>query len=197
MGDRRAVAAIFAGLLLAGVLIQPAAAKERKCPRFRPSPPPTESTRAEEIPELPVIRVTDAATEKKPVVVEFDQEAAVWWYAYSLGRGPIVDGNRYFNVQVDTKKELSGLHVRLEWPNLAEELDLYTYYGSGETAAWSEATNAVPTFVSGDSGGPGYEHIAGFPVARCDGFVIENNAMWATPQPAQLKLWLGSIEWTG
>ena len=187
--------AMLVGATLVGT---PAVAKKSgSCPRFKPVAPRTDSPRAEGVPKLPVIRVTDRATAEKPLVVDFEQEAAAWWYAYSQGRGPIVDGNRYWNVQVDTKKDVTGLHVRLEWPLVAEELDLYMYYGDGEMAAWSEAFNQIPAEVTGDSGGPGYEYIAGFPVGRCTGFVIEDNAMWATPQAAQLKLWLGPIEWQG
>lgn len=184
--------ALFVGATLVGT---PATAKKSgKCPRFEPVPPSTASTRDDDIATQPVTRVTDAATEKKPVVVEFEQEASVWWYAYNQGRGPIVDGSRYFNIQVDTKKEVTGLHVRLEWPIAPLELDLYMYYEYGDMAAWSESTNALPTGTDG-TGGPGFEYIAGYPVARCTGFVIEDNAMWTTPQTAQLKLWLGPIEW--
>ena len=78
------------------------------------------------------------------------------------------------------------------------ELDLYMYYEDGSMAAWSEAFNQVPAGTSpGEPGGLGFEYIPGFPVARCMGFVIEDNAMWTTPQPAQLKLWLGPMEWSG
>jgi hypothetical protein len=198
MSFRRMMILASVALLVGATLMStPATAKKsEKCPRFKPVPPETSSARAQEVPDLPVLRVTDRASAKKPLIVEFDQEASVWWYAHSQGRGPIVDGNRYFNIQVDTKKEVTGLHVRLEWPIAPLELDLYMYYEYGSLAAWSESTNAAPAGTDG-TGGPGFEYIQGFPVARCTGFVIEDNAMWTTPQSAQLKLWLGPIEWEG
>ena len=189
---------VIAGLVAvvaAGLVVAPAGAKgsSDKCGKFRPVAPDTSSDRAKEVPKLPITRVTDAATKKNPIVIDFDQEASVWWWAWTE-RGPIVDGNQYFNVQVDTRKRAVGLHVRLEWPRLPEELDLYMYnYGS--IVAWSEAFNQLPAEATGDSGGPGYEYIAGYPAGDCQGFTIEDNAMWASPQQAQLKLWLGPIEW--
>lgn len=188
-----ALVAILAGGLVSG----PVAAKQRRssCPKFRPVAPVTESERASEVPKLPITVVTDRATEDNPVVIEFDQEAAAWWYAYNQ-RGPVVDGNEYFNVQIDTRKRSVGLHARLEWPLLAEELDLYMYQGPS-MVAWSEAFNQLPAEATGYSGGPGFEYIAGYPAHRCQGFTLEDNAMWASPQKAQLKLWLGPIEWQG
>lgn len=186
---------IVMALLAGGLVSAPVAAKQQRsrCPKSRPVPPETESERASEVPKLPVTVVTDRATEEKPVVIEFDQEASVWWYAYTE-RGPIIDGNEYFNIQIDTRKRIVGLHARLEWPLLVEELDLYMYEGPS-MVAWSEAFNQLPAEATGASGGPGFEYIAGYPVSRCEGFTLEDNAMWASPQKAQLKLWLGPIEW--
>lgn len=180
-------------VLVASLTAPPAGAKgSERCPKFKPVAPRTESERAKEAPNLPITRITDAATKKNPVVIEFDQEASVYWYAHMGGRGPIIDGNEYFNVQVDTDKRVVGLHARLEWARLPEELDLYMY-SSGSIVAWSEAFNQIPAEVSGDTGGPGYEYIAGYPAGDCAGFTIEDNAMWTTPQKVQLKLWLGPM----
>lgn len=189
------LAALF--VVGAGLMVAPATAREssRDCPRFRPSPIDTESERALEVDELPVTMVTDSATEEDPVVIDFEQEAAAWWYAW-YERGPVVDGNEYFNVQVKTRRSSVGLHARLEWPLAPQELDLYMYDAYGDMVAWSEAFNQVPAEASGGTGGPGFEYIAGYPARRCQGFTLEDNAMWATPQQAQLKLWLGSKkEW--
>lgn len=187
------VLAALAALSVVGGGLTPAPASAREssgCSRFRPSPIVTDSERGLQAPDEPVTWVTDRATKKNPLIIEFEQEPAVWWYAYSE-RGPIVDGNRYFNVQVDTRKRSVLLYARLEWPLAAQELDLYMYNQDGEAVAWSEAFNQAPAELTGDSGGPGFEYIAGFPARRCQGFTLENNAMWATPQTVQLKLWLG------
>ena len=186
--------AALAGLfvLAAGLTVAPATAGQpsRSCPSFRPGSIDSESERARDVDRLPVTMVTDSATEKNPVVIDFEQGAAAWWYAW-YERGAVVDGNQYFNVQVDTRKRSVGLHARLEWPLAVQELDLYMFDRYGQMVAWSEAFNQVPAEATGDTGGPGFEYIAGYPTRRCEGFTLEDNAMWATPQQAQLKLWLG------
>ena len=188
----RSVATLAAVCIVgAGLALTPVAAKESAgCSKFRPSPIVTDSERGLEAPDQPVTWVTDRATKKNPIVIEFEQEPAVWWYAVTE-RGPVLDGNRYFNVQVDTRKRSALLYARLEWPLAAQEFDLYMYDEDGDAVAWSEAVNQAPSEATGDSGGPGFEFIAGYPSRRCEGFTLENNAMWATPQKVQLKLWLG------
>lgn len=190
--SRHLVALAALAILGAGLSAAPvsAAPESSSCAKFRPSPIVTDSERGLDAPDQPVTVLTDRATEESPVVIEFEQEPAVWWYAYTE-RGPIVDGNRYFNVQVDTRKRSVEIHARLEWPLAVQEFDLYMYDADGAPVSWSEAINQVPPYASGGSGGPGFEQIPGYPARRCEGFTIENNAMWATPQQVQLKLWLG------
>ena len=193
MSDQFRCLAVVAALCVvgAGLTVAPASARQSsECSKFRPSPIVTDSERGLQAPDQPITWVTDRATKKKPIVIEFDQEPAVWWYAVNE-RGPLVDGNRYFNVQVDTRHRSVLLYARLEWPLAAQEFDLYMYNEDGVAVAWSEAFNQAPAEATGDSGGPGFEFIAGYPSRRCEGFTLENNAMWATPQKVQLKLWLG------
>ena len=188
---------ILGGLVAASFAASPAqAGGAKRCAKYRPHPIVTDSPKAKSAPDLPVVKVTDAATAKDPLVIEFDQQASVWWYAHLAGRGPIIDGNEYFNVQVDSKKPYTGLHVRLEWDIPVMELDLYLWSYS-TFLAWSEAANMAPEEVTGASGGLGYEYISGYPAQDCQGFTIENNAMWTAPQKARVKVWLGPVGWNG
>lgn len=195
----RSASLIMATALVLGAFTAPSAAGKGRgaCPKFRPEAPPSDSEKAQEVPNLPVVLVTDRTSEERPLVIEFEQELSVWWYAHAAGRGPIIDGNSYYNVQVATKKRNVGLHARLEWPLAPEELDMYMFNRYGSMVAWSEAFNQLPAEATGDTGGPGFEYIAGYPAINCSGFTIESNALWATPQTATLKLWLGPIEWEG
>lgn len=194
----RTAGVLIAGLVMASLLVVPVQAKgtDRRCPKFRPRAIETGSQRAAEIPQIPVVNVTGSATKADPVIIEFDQGAAAWWWMFAVGRGPIVDANEYFNVQVDTDKRLAGLHVRLEWDVPPAELDLYMFDRDRTLVAGSEAFNQLPAELTGDTGGPGYEYINGYPAHDCAGFTIEDNAMWSPPQPARLKLWLGPADWS-
>ncbi len=143
--------------------------------------------------EGPLRRVTDAATEENPVVVEFSHGPAVG----ALIARQLAD-IKYFPIQVLTKKGRPGLHVRIEWgtPSV-DEIDLFLQTNDGEYVAADDGTN-VPLPLKDEDypkvaglSGMGYEYIPGYAVTNCAGFVVQSEALRSAGRDVTLKLWLG------
>jgi hypothetical protein len=173
-----AVAASIA-LVFAAFWAGPAEAAKRKrvkCPAF--------TAGYEDAAEAELVKVTDKATEKKPVVVEYEHAAAL---------SPVADEYLYYNVQLYSRAKATGLYILQEF-NEDSDIDLYLYDSAGEEVASSGAFNPLPipgVTDSGGNGGVGYESISGFAAARCAGFSIESHAFMTPGTPVTLKLWLG------
>ncbi len=199
---KRTLAVVALAVFFSAVTTEVATTRPaRGCPKARPVTPEAESPRADEVPELPVRKVTDSATAKKPLVVQYDHGPALWWWyaAPMVGsdRGPVIDDNRYFNFQIETRKKLAGLHMRLTWPAPApDEFDIYLFSG-GSMVAWSEGFNQVPPGARDPRAGWGLEYINGVPVVDCEVLTLESMAMWTAGKPMTLEVWLGPIEWEG
>lgn len=174
------VAALVATLaLVLGTLAVPTAhaGKKLKCGQFAPG--------VEDAAEAKVVKITPKATEKKPIVIEYEHGPSL--YAVS-------QEHLYFNIQVFGPP--SGLYILQEFDNQSD-IDLYLYDGAGEEVASSGAFNPAPipgvTDANGN-GGMGYESINGFPVATCEGFTIESSAYATFGTPASLKIWFGEVQ---
>lgn len=194
----RVIAVVMSAALLLGALVAPADAKKRKpkpkppsCPAATYAEPASPSASRPEA-GAKTITVTDVATAEAPVVVEFEHGPALWETA---SQKPIQEDTKWFNIQIDSALPTTGLYARLDWATPSpSDMDLYIWDGvSGEQAAVSGATNAVPTnapFVA-ETGAMGYESISGLPVGDCATFLVESRAFMTAGEAVTLTLWLG------
>ena len=189
-----------AALVLGAFVAGPADAKKRKkkkpagCAAPAYVEPQSPSASRTEAPAAEVVKITDAATEEAPVVIEFDHGPALWDTA---NQAPIVEDTKWFNIQVDSAAPSTGLYLLQEWaiPSLSD-MDLYLWDGAtGAQAAVSGALNLAPAPVMipivGETGGMGYESISGFLVGDCTGFSIESRAFMTPGEAMTLTIWLG------
>ncbi|MGH2694637.1 MAG: hypothetical protein ACRDJJ_07430 [Actinomycetota bacterium] len=176
---RRAVAVTASvALVFSALWATPAEAQKKKikCPAF--------SAGYEDAAEAETIKVTDKATEKKPVTVEFDHPPSLV---------AVADDYKYYNVQIFSKARQTGLYIREEF-NEVSDIDLFLYDEGGEEVASSGAFNPapIPGLTDADgNGGSGYESISGFATERCAGFSIESHAFLTPGTDVALTIWLG------
>lgn len=188
----RVVAIVAAAALVVGAFGLPADAKKRK--KKKPKPTPTVFACAPgtytEAPDAEVVKITDAATEAAPVVIEFSHGPS----------GPVGQTHEslYFNIQLETPNAAPGLYIREEFSE-RHDIDLSLFDSAGEEVDSSGAFNAAPVnpgpeeadLSSGGRGGEDFESIPGFAGASCGAYTIESSA-YATPgTDAVLKIWLG------
>ena len=191
-----------AGLIMGAFAAGPAdAAKKKKkpfaCAPATPAAPASDHAGAAEAPTAPVTAITEAATEEKPVVVEYEHGSALYVFGTTQ---PIQEDNAYFNVQVVSKKPDQGLYILQEWGTDVTDIDLYLYDNAGTQVAYSGAFNAAPentplSDFSGPNGtgGHGFESISGFPATPCNVHTIESVAYMTQGEPVTLKMWLGPV----
>lgn len=197
---RSAAVIASAALVLGAFVAGPADAKKRKkkkppvagcaAPAFvEPKSPSASRTEA---PAAEVVKVTDAATEEAPIVIEYDHGPALWDTA---NQEPIQEDTKWFNIQVDSAAASAGLYLLQEWAVPSpSDMDLYLWDGpTGEQAESSGALNLAPTTVPivGETGGMGWESISGFLVADCAGYSIESRAFMTPGEAMTLSIWLG------
>lgn len=192
----RTIAVVASAALLVGAfVVAPAEAKKRKkkpsCPAASFADPASPSASRPEA-GAKVIKVTDAATAEAPIVIEYEHGVALWETASQM---PVLEDTLWFPVQIDSASPTKGLFARLDWatPSVSD-IDLYLWDGvSGEQAAVSGATNAVPVnapFVA-ETGAMGYESISGFAVGDCSNYLVESRAFMTAGEAMTLTLWLG------
>jgi hypothetical protein len=165
-------------LVLSALSAAPAGAAKKKirCPAF--------SAGYEGAAEAETVKVTDKATEKKPLTIEFDHPASLT---------VVADDYKYYNVQIFSKARAPGLYIREEF-NEMSDIDLYLYDEAGEEVASSGAFNPAPIpglTDAGGNGGSGFESIPGFATERCAGFTIESHAYLTPGTDVVMKIWLG------
>lgn len=180
-----------AGLLVGAFAVGPAdAAKKKKkfscAPATAAAPSEGHSSNADEAAEAPVVNVTAAASEEKPLVTEFEHGPA-------LSEAGAED-TKYFAYQVVSKTPGQGLYIKIEWPGTESDIDLYMYDEGGTEVARSAAYNPLPipgVTDAGGNGGQGFESIPGFPADPCAPYTIESQA-YATPgENMKISVWLG------
>jgi hypothetical protein len=174
---RTAAVSASVALVFSALSAAPAEAKKKiRCPAF--------SAGYEGAAEADTLKVTDKATEKKPLTVEFDHPASLT---------VVADDYKYYNVQIFSKARATGLYIREEF-NEMSDIDLYLYDEAGEEVASSGAFNPAPIpglTDAGGNGGSGFESIPGFATERCAGFSIESHAYMTPGTDVALKIWLG------
>lgn len=173
------------------------------CPGKKPGKPkpPVASCPAyvpgEEGTEAETAIVTDAATEEKPVELDFDAPAGE---GNDLGVGQY-DGTAslYQNIQVDTQSADTGLYVRYEFQD-RHDYDLYLNYPDGSTAANSGDFNVAPGEGLGSGApeggweaGSNYEQVMGIRTADCAGYTARLVSFLTTGGATKLKIWLGPV----
>jgi hypothetical protein len=175
-----------AGLMVGAFAAGPAdAAKKKKKPACAPY-----ATSVEAAAEAPLVRVTEAATADKPVVVEFDHPASLVQEHASL---PDTQDEKYVNIQVVSKAS-AGLYVKEEFAS-RHDIDLYLLNGAGERVASSGAFNPLPVgqFSAGGRGGETFESITGFEAAPCEGYTAESIAYTTPGTKVKMTIWLGEV----
>lgn len=199
----RTLITIISAILGVAALTPAATARETSgCERFRPRAIENYySADAAEAFEAPVLRVTDRHTAAKPLTLDYEQRENLWvqepvFWSWT----PVVQDTVFHNVQVISRLSTVGLYARIEWPTPSRsDIDLALYDGYGQNVYWSGAYNfpvvdAAGRLVWGPySGGEGFEEIAGWPAARCDGFTLESWSMFTTGERITMKLWLGQV----
>jgi hypothetical protein len=186
MNARRSILPIVFVTLLAGSLVAAIPAQAKKsCKPFKPGAPQSPSAEAEEAVDAEVNKVTDKATEKKPLTVEFTQAPGMWADAETA----VVEGSEFLNFQVISKSASATLTIHVEWATpTASDIDEYLYASSGSLIAESTAFNPYPP-LNESTGGEGFEHIT-VPVSSCDGLTLESRPFMTAGEAMTLHAWL-------
>lgn len=189
-------AALVVGALAAG---SPANAGATQCRKYKPAVPITDSENRDDAPKAKVVKVTDARTQKKPLVISYDHGPAFWFIADPVdaeGQRAAVEDTKWFNVQVDSTKRMVGLYVRQEWAATpVSDMDLYMYDKYGSQAASSGDFNQVQgTPLNSGTGGQGFEQVSGLGAKDCSGYTIESRAFTSPGEAMKLKIWLGKVQ---
>jgi hypothetical protein len=189
MQTRRAIGVIASLLcvaLVSGALVTTPAHAGKSCKPFKPKAPQSPSAEKDEALDAKVIKLTDKATEKKPVTVEFSQGPGVWLDAENA----LVENSEFFNFQVVSKAAMVELNLHVQWPTpSASDIDEYLFDAKGVQVAESNAFNPFPP-LNQSTGGEGFEHIS-FPARRCDGFTLESRPFISPGEPSvTIHAWL-------
>lgn len=181
-----------AGLLVGAFAAAPAdAAKKKKkkgvtCAPFE--------TSFEAAAEAPLVRVTEAATEETPIVVEFSHPPSV---VQEHPSAPDTQDEQYVNIQVVSKAG-SGLYIKDEFAS-RHDIDLHLYNSAGEEVDSSGGFNTLPVtlgpvdFTSGGRAGENYESIVGFAADPCAGYTAESVAFASPGTDGTFSIWLGEV----
>jgi hypothetical protein len=155
--------------------------------------------------DLPVVAVTDAATEAAPVEVEVSLDASVANYNVIGGptaTGPGAGHASYFNVQVDSANPDAGLYAFVEFPE-RRDYDLNVFHPDGSYAARSRGNNTfIGTPAEGQLSAPGHggnpttssENIVGLKTADCGGWTMDMESWFAEGGDFKVTLWLGEAK---
>jgi hypothetical protein len=189
-------AALIAGALAAG---GPADARVRRCKKFKPAVPISDSESRNQAPKAKVVKITDKYTQKKPLVIKYQHGPAFWFITDPMdaeGQRSAVEDTKWFNIQVDSKKRMVGVYVRQEWtPVPVADMDLYMYDKFGSQAASSGDFNQVQgTPLNSGTGGAGFEQISGLGAKDCSGYTIESRAFTSYGDSMKLKIWHGKVK---
>ncbi len=179
----RTIAVLASAALVAGAFFavpaEAAKKKKVKCSAFTPAVEGSE--------EAPVVKITPAATEEKPVEIKLEHGPALY---------PVSTEDLYANIQVYGPS--GGLYIRSEFSDY-HDIDLYLFDAAGEEVASSGAFNPAPVpglLDAGGNGGTNYESIPGFAATQCAGYTINSHAYATYGTEVTLKVWLGEVQAT-
>lgn len=169
--------------------LSPSQAAPSRCSAYRPVEPGEDSysQQKERAVKAPVLKVTEKATSKNPLVIGYEHGPS----AYAL-YDPVIEDTRFFNIQIDTKAKDADLTVRQEWnwPS-PSDFDLLLFGSHGERVADSQNLSLLPGADPWHpDAGSGFETIKGFSVERCDGYTIESKPFLTPGAEVRLLIWL-------
>ena len=188
---RRGFLFLLIAVLAAGLLVAPASAA-KKCGKYRPAEPLSDSLSRTEVPSTKVVTVTDKHTSDKPLVIEYDHGPAFWLINDPSGSGPqgqaaVLEDTKWFNIQVDTKAKTSSLSIRQQWTAAPiSDIDLYIWVGFGNEITRSADFNHLGGTPLATTGGHGFEEVTNFYASDCMGFTVESRAFWTPGDAMQL-----------
>jgi hypothetical protein len=196
----RVVGVTASAALVVGALVSaPAEAGRRRCGKFKPAVPISDSENRNQAPKAKLYKVTDKYTAKKPLTIKYSHGPAFWFITDPVdaeGQRALIEDTKWYRVQVDSKKRTVGLYVRQQWaPTPVSDMDLYMYDKFGSQAAVSGDFNQVQgTPINSGTGGPGFEQISGLGAKDCTGFSVESRAFTSPGESMKLKIWLGKVK---
>lgn len=200
--NKRTVAVVLAGGLLASAVIAgPATAAKKKKPK---PPPPPAVCQAYAPGELgtgkPTVVVTDAATEAAPIEQKVTMGRSLANYDLTgMAPEPFLLTSDFFNVQVDTANPDAGLYAYIEFPE-RRDYDLDFLYPDASYAARSHDGNTTLGTGRGENGGHAgeattkSEKIVGVRTADCAGYTVETSNWFGEGGEFTVTLWLGEIK---
>jgi hypothetical protein len=189
-----------AALVLGALASTPAeAGKRKRCRKYKPAVPITDSENRAQAPKSKLYKVTDKYTAKKPLTIKYSHGPAFWFIADPVdaeGQRALVEDTKWYRLQVDSKKRMRGLYVRQEWSETpVSDMDLYMYDKFGSQAASSGDFNQVQgTPLNSGTGGQGFEQVSGLGAKDCTGFTVESRAFTSPGEDMKLKVWLGKVK---
>ncbi len=157
----------------------------RKCKAFAPG---------EAGAEAPTVKLTDKATEKKPV----EQAVTLDGSVADIAGDP---SSAYVNIQVDSKAKSAGLYALLEFPE-RRDYDMNLLHTDGSYAARARSFNPVlgtpgEQFSEPGHGGEGTttsEMLVGIKTSDCGGWTLEAQNWLGEGGDFAIKLWLGKAK---
>lgn len=182
------------GLIVGAFAAAPAdAAKKKKkkkgvsCATFTPG--------MEEAAEAEVVKITPAASEDKPVVIEYEHGPA--GPSIPIVGHPGLTESLYFNIQLYGSSD-KGLWIKQEFSD-RHDLDLYLYNEAGDEVTHSGGFNTLPQAYDSDGNATeNSENIPGYPGEQCAGYTIQSTAYLTPGTDVTLSIWYGDIteDWT-
>lgn len=150
-----------------------------------------------------VTKVTDAATEDKPVEVTLSTAPGLGLSSPDVGGDEGQTSHAYTNVQVDSASPGANLYVRVEFMP-SWDYDIFLRSSDGAALAYAAGFNqgmgaglGDPTGVGLDGTGNGghsefgAEAIDGYAAADCDGFTLDVSSAGTAGGDVTVKYWLG------
>lgn len=192
-----------AALVLGALVVGPAdAGKRKRCRKFKPAVPISDSESRNKAPKSELFKVRDKYTKKNPLVIKYTHGPAAWFITDPVdaeGQRPIVEDTKWYRLQVDSEKRMVGLYVRQQWAETpVSDMDLYLYDKFGSNAATAGDFNQVDGVegnpLDSGTGGPGYEQVSGMGAKDCSGYVVESRAFTSPGEDMKLKVWLGKVK---
>lgn len=162
------------------------------CPMPKPVAPNAPSRENFRTRKIPMLRLTDAASELAPTGRNARVGPAFW---VTPQGPPVQDETKFFLVLVDTASPSALLSMRASWETPAvTDIDLHAYDAvTGELVATSDAADTDPIDGSGGGDGrsePGSETITGLASERCQAYVIEVRTLRSLGDAVRVDGWL-------
>lgn len=194
-----AVVAI-SSLVLGAFAAVPAEAKKKK----KKKPPACAAYAPGELgADAQITKVTDAATEEKPVEVTVSTGPGLGFSSPDVGGDTGETSHAYANLQVDSASRSANLYVRVEFTP-SWDYDIFLRTSDGTALAYAAGFNQGMGAGLGDPTGAGLdgtgngghsemgaEAIDGYAAADCDGFTLDISSAGTPGEDVTVKYWLG------